>query len=178
MRVAPKNVQPSSRAALRNAKRAVIEMKAKCHRSVGSRERRMDLAEKVGCLASHKTYYKVAQRRRMTLAANVNDDLLSAPSPTAADLTSHIDLDLKIQKLMRWHWYNNSQVGKTTTTLTPLVLDSLMNLDSEIQQLMRSQWYDKTETGTKKLSKKKIEFAAALENLEETQRRDWLLHLA
>ena len=62
MRVATKNVQPSSCAALRNAKRAVIEMKAKCHRSAGSRERRMDLAEKVvGCLASHKTYYKVAQ---------------------------------------------------------------------------------------------------------------------
>lgn len=99
-----------------------------------------------------------------------------APSLTAVDLNSPIDLDSEM--LMRWHWYNNSQVGKTTTTLTPLVLDSLMNLDSEIQQLMRSQWYDKTETGTKKLSKKKIEFAAALENLEETQRRDWLLHLA
>ena len=174
MRVAPKNVQPSSHAALQNAIRAVAELKA---RPAFMNRRR--LAEKVSILGSHKTFYKAAQRKRLVTAASITSNLLKEICGDAADDGFPTLTPAESQKRMRFvELYSNTQVGKHTTTLSPADLTYLIDLDVEIQKLIREWWCDRTETDKKNLKKKKVEFALALENLEETQLLDWLLHLA
>ena len=115
----------------------------------------------------------------MAPAARITDDLLKEPCGAAEDGGVPTLTLAESQKLMRFVLlYNNTQVGTNTTTLSPVDLTYLIDLDVQIQKQIREWWCDRTEKDKENLKKKKVEFALALENLEETQGLDWLLHLA
>ena len=169
MRVeAPNNpvVQPSSHAALRNAKRAVVALKESSPYSYyfGSTHRRRDLCEKIGILGSHKAYYLATRRTKRVVptvdATHVHNDLLKV----VCDATDE----------------GGDDAGDAEAALLtpPADLISLIDLESEIQTWLHRQWGCSTEAGRKHLKKKKMELVAALENLDETQRLEWLFQLA
>ena len=177
-RVAPHNnnntdtVQPSSQAALQNAKRAVVALK---HMNqvfpfsyyCGSTNRRTDLCEKVRILGSHKAYYRAARRQR------------AAPG-AAADVTNHL---VPVKSLpVDGNDDGSADAVTTVALLSPApaadFIISLTDLDSEIRNLMQLQWYSNTEANKKRLKQKKAEFDTAIKDLDETQRMEWLLFLA
>ena len=180
-RVAPHNnnntdtVQPSSQAALQNAKRAMVALKHMNHSFpfsyyCMSTNRRMDLCEKVTILGSHKAYYKAARRQRAVpgAAANVTNHLVPVKSlPVDDNDDGSADAVATVA---------------TVALLSPApatdFITSLTDLDSEIRNLMQLQWYSNTEANKKRLKQKKAEFDTAIKDLDETQRMEWLLFLA
>jgi hypothetical protein len=176
-RVAPHNnntdtVQPSSQAALQNAKRAMVALKHMNNTFpfsyyCGSTNRRTDLCEKVTILGSHKAYYKAARRQRAVpgAAANVSNHLVPVKSLPVDDNDD-----------------GSADAVATVALLSPApaadFITSLTDLDSEIRDLMQLQWYSNTEAAKKRLKQKKAEFDTAIKDLDETQRMEWLLFLA
>jgi hypothetical protein len=170
MRVeAPNNpvVQPSSHAALRNAKRAVAALKERSPYSYyfWSASRRRDLCRKFGILGSHKAYYLAARRTKRVV-------------PTAVDATHvHNDL-LKVVCDATYEGVDDAGDAQAALLTPPADLNSLIDLESEIQKWLHPQWWCSTEARRKHLKKKKMELVTALENLDETQRLEWLFQLA
>ena len=170
-------VQPSSHAALRNAKRAVGALRDMDPFSylLGSTNRRTALLEKVIILGSHKAYYKATQRQQR-----------AATPVTATNVPIHLAEPVKNLPILD----NNDDddddgsVGDAVALLSPTpaavgdYITRLTGICSEIRKLMQLHWYCNTEASKALLKIKQVELATAFENLDETQRLDWLLHLA
>ena len=107
---------------------------------------------------------------------------------TATNVTIHLAEPVKnlpiLDKNNNDDGDDDGSAGDAVALLSPTPAASgdyitrLTGICSEIRKLMQLHWYCNTEASKALLKQKQVELATAIENLDETQRLDWLLYLA